>query len=165
MALDKKSGRKRKEDSEDLSKLTRQQLRDLEAREKTTGQKVLDSIIVVLPVVCGMIAILEYMLIPNGNQNQDIYTYLGLLIILIVAYIVYMTVGGISKLRGNKNILEKCRYRAPLFSALFLLLAGYDYLTLKTGGWTQAFVPGVDYIVNIGWGEKGVLMDSTRHKL
>lgn len=53
MALDKKSGRKRKEDSEDLSKLTRQQLRDLEAREKTTGQKVLDSIIVVLPVVCG----------------------------------------------------------------------------------------------------------------
>ena len=42
-----------------------------------------------------MIAILEYMLIPNGNQNQDIYTYLGLLIILIVAYIVYMTVGGI----------------------------------------------------------------------
>ena len=56
--------------------MTRQQLRDLEAREKTTGQKVLDSIIVVLPVVCGMIAILEYMLIPNGNQNQDIYTYL-----------------------------------------------------------------------------------------
>ena len=101
MALDKRSGRKQKEDSEDLSKLTRQQLRDLEAREKTTGQKVLDSIIVVLPVVCGMIAILEYMLIPNGNQNQDIYTYLGLLIILIVAYIVYMTVGGISKLRGN----------------------------------------------------------------
>ena len=39
MALDKKSGRKRKEDSEDLSKLTRQQLRDLEAREKTTGRK------------------------------------------------------------------------------------------------------------------------------
>lgn len=165
MALDKKSGRKRKEDSEDLSKLTRQQLRDLEAREKTTGQKVLDSIIVVLPVVCGMIAILEYMLIPNGNQNQDIYTYLGLLIILSVAYIVYMTVGGISKLRGNKNILEKCRYRAPLFSALFLLLAGYDYLTLKTGVLTQPFVPCMNYILNIAWDDKAYLIESTLHTL
>ena len=144
MALDKRSGRKQKEDSEDLSKLTRQQLRDLEAREKTTGQKVLDSIIVVLPVVCGMIAILEYMLIPNGNQNQ---------------------VGGISKLRGNKNILEKCRYRAPLFSALFLLLAGYDYLTLKTGVLTQPFVPCMNYILNIAWDDKAYLIESTLHTL
>ena len=38
MALDKKSGRKRKEDSEDLSKLTRQQLRDLEGK-KPPGRK------------------------------------------------------------------------------------------------------------------------------
>ena len=118
MALDKRSGRKQKEDSEDLSKLTRQQLRDLEAREKTTGQKVLDSIIVVLPVVCGMIAILEYMLIPNGNQNQDIYTYLGLLIILIVAYIVYMTVGGISS-EGIKTYWRSAGIERRFFQRCF----------------------------------------------
>ncbi len=76
-----------------------------------------------------------------------------------------MTVGGISKLRGNKNILEKCRYRALLFSALFLLLAGYDYLTLKTGVLTQPFVPCMNYILNIAWDDKAYLIESTLHTL
>lgn len=163
-------GAKKKEktsvtNSQNLGNLTRQQLQDLEAKEKTAAQKILDGIIMALPVVCGLIAIFEYLLIPNGNDNDNPYTYLGLLIILIVAYVIYIIAGGIGKLRGNKNILEKCRYRAPLYSALFLLLAGYDYLTLKTGVLTQPFVPCMNYILNIAWEDRAYLIESTLHTL
>ena len=152
-------GAKKKEktsvtNSQNLGSLTRQQLQDLEAKEKTTAQKILDGIIMTLPIICGLIAIFEYLLIPNGNDNNNPYTYLGLLIILIAAYGIYVIAGVIGKLGGHKNIMEKCRYRAPLYSALFLLLAGYDYLTLKTGVLTQPFVPCMNYILNIAWEDR-----------
>ena len=62
-------GAKKKEktsvtNSQNLGSLTRQQLQDLEAKEKTTAQKILDGIIMTLPIVCGLIAIFEYLLIP-----------------------------------------------------------------------------------------------------
>ena len=105
------------------------------------------------------------MLIPNGNQNQISYTYLGLLIILIVAYIVYMTVGGISKPRGNKNILRSAGIERRFFSAVFTGLAGYDYLTLKPVR-TQPFVPCMNYILNTSSGhDKAWLIESTLHTL
>lgn len=163
-------GAKKKEktsvtNSQNLGSLTRQQLQDLEAKEKTTAQKILDGIIMTLPIVCGLIAIFEYLLIPNGNDNNNPYTYLGLLIILIAAYGIYVIAGVIGKLGGHKNIMEKCRYRAPLYSALFLLLAGYDYLTLKTGVLTQPFVPCMNYILNIAWEDRDYLIESTLHTL
>lgn len=148
-----------------LHKLTRQQLRELEEKEKTRGQKILDWIIMVLPCICGIAAVLEYQMVPDGSPNSNPNIYLGVLLILICAYILYGIFAFAKKIGGDKLILDKLRYRAPLFSALFLLLAAYDYLTLKTGILTQPFVPCMNYILNIAWLDRSYLIECTLHTL
>lgn len=145
--------------------LTRQQLKELEAKEKTKGQIFLDRLIVLLPVLCGIIAVLEYMYIPNHSSNDNPYTYFGALLVLIAAYLIYAFAAFAKKIGGDKAMAEKVRYRAPLYSVLFLLLAGYDYLTLKTGILTQPFVPCMNYILNIAWQDRGYLIECTLHTL
>ena len=80
----------KKYDDAKLGNLTRQQLKDLEARDKSKLQKTLDLLIMVLPIICGIIAICEYKFIPDNSPNENPNTYLGLLIILIGAYVLYL---------------------------------------------------------------------------
>ena len=60
---------------------------------------------------------------------------------------------------------EKLYYKAPHFSALFLFLALYDYLTLKTGILTQPFVPCMNYIINAFLVDYKLLADCTLNTL
>lgn len=152
-------------DQENLQHLTRQQLKELEAKEKTGWQKALDWIIMLLPFVCGMVAMLEYWMVPNGSPNDNPYTYVWFLVVLIGAYLIYFIYSAAKKAKGDKGVLDMLRYRAPLLSALFLLLAGYDYLTLKTGVLTQPFVPCMNYIINIAWIDRAYLIECTLHTL
>lgn len=143
-----------KEDTSKMRGLSRQQLKELEAKEKTKLQKLLDWIVILLPIVCGMVAIFEYKFVPDGTRNKNPNTYLGALILFIAAYIIYFLIAVGKKSRGSVPFYEKLRYRAPLFSALFLLLSGYDYLTLKTGILTQPFIPCMNSILNIAWEDR-----------
>ena len=152
-------------DTKRPDKLTRQQLRELEAKEKTRGQKILDLIIVLLPIVCGIVAVCEYLFIPDNSPNDNPNTYLGVLCVFITAYVLYNIYAIIKNTRGDKNDYEKIRYKAPLYSALFLVLAGYDFLTLKTGVLTQPFVPCMNYILNIAWIDKAYIFECTLHTL
>lgn len=152
-------------DKSQLGNITRQQLKELEEKEKTAWQKVLDWAIMILPFICGIIAVLEYWMVPNGSPNSNPYTYVWFLVVLISAYLIYFLFSLIQRLRGNKSVLDMLRYRAPLLSALFLLLAGYDYLTLKTGILTQPFVPCLNYIINIAWIDRAYLIECTLHTL
>lgn len=152
-------------DSSQLAHLTKQQLHELEEKEKTAWQKALDWLIMILPFVCGGAAVLEYWMIPNGSPNDHPYTYVGFLAVLIGAYLVYFLFSAALKLRGDKTRIDTLRYQAPLFSALFLLLASYDYLTLKTGILTQPFVPCMNYIINIAWIDRAYLLECTLHTL
>ena len=138
-------------DDKRAGRLTRQQLKELEQKEKTKGQKVLDRIIMVLPVVCGFIAIIEYWEVPNGSPNDKPYTYVGAVVVFMMAYVIYALIAGIKRWRGDRRVVEALRYKAPLFSAFFLLLTAYDYLTLKTGVLSQPFVPCMNSILNIAW--------------
>ena len=63
-----KSG-KYNEDAKSSGKLTREQLMELEERDKTPLQKLLDKIITALPCVMAVIALAEYLLLPNINPN------------------------------------------------------------------------------------------------
>ena len=155
-----------KRDSEkSMDKLTRQQLKELEERQKTPFQKFLDLIIMLLPVVCGLIAIAEYHFVPNNSPNNNPMTYMGFLIILVSLYVLYFLYAFIKKGMGDKTVHDKLLYRAPLFAALFLLLAAYDYLTLKTGVLTQPFVPCMNYIINIAWIDRAYIIECTLHTL
>ena len=140
-----------KTDSQKNSGLTRQELRELESKEKTDAQRLAEKVILFFPNVCGLIAVSEYMLIPDNSMNRNPYTYLGFLILMMIFYNGYGAAAGIRYLQKDKGLYEKFRYRAPLWSALFLLFAGYDYLTLKTGILTQPFVPCMNFILNAAW--------------
>ena len=122
--------------------LTRQELHELETKEKTGKERLIEKLILVLPEICAVTAILEYMLIPDNSMNRNPYTYLGFLILMMVLYNGYGIAAAILHCKGDKRLYEKFRYRAPLWSALFLLFAGYDYLTLK-----QEFLPSLLYRV------------------
>jgi len=145
--------------------LTRQQLKELETKAMTPFQKFMELVIVILPLLCGVIAILEYKLIPTNTLNRNPNTYLGFLIILIIAYIIYGLFAALKHIRNDKTVYEKLRFKAPLFSALFLLLAAYDYLTLKTGILTQPFVPCMNFILNAAWADRMMIIKCTLHTL
>lgn len=154
-----------KENLSDMASLTRQELKDLETREKSSLEKWLDLLILCLPNVCGLFAVCEYLLIPDNSTNKNPYAYLGLLIVLLAVYDLCFLTAGVRKKLGDKVPMERFRYRAPLWSALFLLFAGYDYLTLKTGVLTQPFVPCMNFILNAAWTDRMIILDCTVHTL
>ena len=126
---------------EDLSALTRRQLKELEEKEKTPAQKTAEAVILILPLLCICIALLEYLILPNNSRNTKPWGYVWALGAAMTAYGLCLLFALVRKRGGKKRFYEKLRYKAPHFSALFLFLAVYDYLTLKTGILTQPFVP------------------------
>ena len=140
------AGAGQREDGQ-LQDLTRKQLLELEREKKTKLQLWLDLLIWLSPFLGGLVSILEYTRIPDNSLNRNPGTYLGFLFILIAAYGVYCVVSLVALTQGNRDIIDKQRYRAPLFTALFLLFAFYDYLTLKTGILTQPFVPCLNFVI------------------
>ena len=148
-----------------LDKLTRQQLKDLETKEMTPLQKVLELVIMVLPWVCFGVALLEYLLIPNNSRNRNPWNYVYVLCFAIFVYNCYGIFAGIHRHKGEKKYYEKLRHSAPLISALFLFFAFYDYLTLKTGILTQPFVPCMNFIINAFLLDYKMLIDCTLNTL
>lgn len=165
MPLNSEKHSKKNIEKSQLGQLTRQELQELEEKEKSTFRKFFDWVITILPAVCGGVAMLEYWIIPNAYSNDRPYTYVGFLAFFIGLYLLYFIFAVIKKVRGDKSVLDTLRYRAPLLAALFLLLAGYDYLTLKTGILTQPFIPCLNYVLNIAWIDKAYLIECTLHTL
>ncbi len=149
----------------ELEQLNRQQLQELEEKEKTPFQKFLDCVIVLFPILCGAIAVAEYLLVPDSFTNSNPNTYLYLLVILIVLYTVRAIVALVKYAMNDKPFFQKVRYKAPLHAAFFLLLTAYDYLTLKTGILDQPFIPCLNSILNIAWEDREMLIVSTLYTL
>lgn len=148
-----------------LQNLTRKELVELEREKKTKLQRWMDLVIWLLPFLGGVVAILEYTLLPDNSRNANPSVYLGFLIVLLAAYGVYSITSIVFLLRGSRDMIDKQRYRAPLYTALFLLLAVYDYLTLKTGILTQPFVPCLNFVINAFWSDREMILDCTIHTL
>ncbi len=148
-----------------LQDLTRKELAELEREKKTKLQRWMDLVIWLLPFLGGVVAILEYALLPDNSRNANPMVYLGFLVVLLVAYAVYCVASLVALVKGNRDMIDKQRYRAPLYTALFLLLAGYDYLTLKTGILTQPFVPCLNFVINAFWNDREMILDCTVHTL
>lgn len=154
-----------KGDVAQLENLTRRQLKELEEKERTPFQKAIEFVILLLPLFCGGVAILEYLLIPDKSMNKNPMYYLYVLGAAMIVYLVYAWYAEFKRWRGDKILHEKVLYKAPLFSALFLFLALYDYLTLKTGILTQPFVPCMNYIINAFASDYMMLLDCTINTL
>ena len=150
---------------EQLGNLTRRELKELEEKEKTPVQKVEEALIMALPAVCGVAALSEYLLIPDLARNKNPMYYVYVLAAMMAAYLCAGLFAAFKRRRGNKVYYEKLRYGAPRLSALFLLLALYDYLTLKTGTLTQPFVPCMNFIINAFVSDYPMLIECTMHTL
>lgn len=145
--------------------LTRKQLLELERKKKTKFQCYMDLVYTILPLAGGGLALGEYLLIPDKSMNQNPHVYTIFLCILIAAYVAYYAVSLISLKRGDRAMIDTLRYRAPLFTGLFLLLTVYDYLTIKTGILTQPFVPCLNFVANAFWKDRAMIFDCTVHTL
>ena len=165
MFYDNKGKKEQNADSALLSGLTRRQLKELEEKEKTPAQKLREAVIMLLPLLCGCVALLEYLLLPNNSRNARPWSYVWVLGAAMCAYLLCLCVSLLRKRRGEKRMYEKLYYKAPHFSALFLFLALYDYLTLKTGILTQPFVPCMNYIINAFLVDYKLLADCTLNTL
>lgn len=145
--------------------ITRQKLLELEKKEKTSFEKIVDGIILLLPFVCAGIAVLEYIYIPNNVGNPFPERYIIFISFLMCLYALFLIVSIVKNMLGNFTVLVKARHYAPLYSAVLLLLAVYDYLTLKTGILTHPFIPCINSIINAGIADYVMLIDCTKNTL
>lgn len=148
-----------------LSGLNRRQLKELEEKEKTPAQKTAEVIVMLLPLLCGCIAMAEYVILPNKSRNAKPWSYVWVLGAAIGIYLVCFLWVLLKKRRGERQFYEKLHYKSPRYAALFLFLTLYDYLTLKTGILTQPFVPCMNYIINAFLVDYKLLADCTFNTL
>ena len=145
--------------------ITRQKLLKLEKKEKTGFEKIVDGVILLMPFVCAGIALLEYIFIPDNTGNPFPYRYTIFISFLICLYALFLIISILKNMLGDFTWLAKARHYAPLYSVIFLLLALYDHLTLKTGILTQPFIPCINSIINAGIADYVMLMDCTKNTL
>ncbi len=148
-----------------LSGLNRRQLRELEEKEKTPAQRTAEAVVMILPLICGLVALAEYIMLPNNSRNSKPWSYVWLLGASMLVYLVFLCLAAVKKKAGERQLYDKLHYKAPRYSALFIFLALYDYLTLKTGVLTQPFVPCMNYIINAFLVDYKLLADCTLNTL
>ena len=146
--------------SDVFSHLTRERLAELESKPRTPLRVLADYTVCLMLIVFGLIALAEYLYIPNlkGNESTSTYSYfLGVLIVFA---------GGlfIVSLFWRKAFYV-LRYKAPFYAFVFVLLAGYDYLTLKTRKLVLPYFPWSDQVLNAIWEDRAYLLDCTKNSL
>lgn len=145
----------------DTSALTKDQLWELEQSNHSMGKRVLDIIISVLPAIGCIIALLEYYLIPDKYNNSHAERYAILLVIPVVIYFLLWIRAMLNYIKGNKQKFAKVRHSAPFMTAIYILLAVLDYMTLKTGKLMYPFIPWVNDILNVAIIDRAQLLKCT----
>lgn len=81
----------------------------------------------ILPIIFGIISILEYLYLPNYDKEMlATPVYLYFLIGLLAFYGLFFIISF-----KNEKLNENLAYKAPLFAFVFAILIIYDLLTLK----------------------------------
>lgn len=110
-----------------------------------------------LPIIFGILALLEYLYFPNYDENMMASpVYLYFLLFLIALYGIFFLISF-----KNENIQNKLKYKAPLFAFVFVLLMAFDLLTLKLAILPLPYFAWVDRIMNSMLEDKSFLLEST----
>ena len=138
------------------------ELAELEQDRKkiTPVQKVISRIIAALPVVAGVLHLIEYLFVPNKGTNSCTFVYayivgLGVLVWAVLYVISFF----------RSELYETLRYKSALYTVLFILLTLYDIATLKTGTLIMPYFPWLDKIINSIIGDREKLLDSALNSL
>lgn len=143
-----------------ISKITRYELLELEAKPKTKIQSIFDYIICFLPVFMGFVALAEYYYVPcpKPNKNPEIYTlFMG---VHVAAFTIALIISFF-----YKPLFNKIRYKAPLYTLVFFIYTAYDYLTLKTGILILPYFPWVNQVLNATISDRVYLLDCVKNSL
>jgi len=128
--------------------LTKDQLIELEKKEKNSVGRFIDFLIVLGPLFCCAAAISEYLILPNIRKNEYEYRYMLLLLIPAVIYTGYFLASLFYYRQGDRQRYWKQLHKAPLYSVIYLFLMILDWLTLKTGKLMYPFIPWVNDVIN-----------------
>lgn len=110
-----------------------------------------------LPIIFGILALLEYLYFTNYDENMMASpVYLYFLLFLIALYGIFFLISF-----KNENIQNKLKYKAPLFAFVFVLLMAFDLLTLKLAILPLPYFAWVDRIMNSMLEDKSFLLEST----
>jgi NitT/TauT family transport system permease protein len=135
-------------------------LLEQDRKKITRGQKVLSRIVAALPLFAGLLHLIEYLFVPNKGTNSctPIYAYIVGLGVAVwgVLYIVSFF---------RSELYGTLKYKAALYTALFILLTLYDVATLKTGVLIMPYFPWLDKIINSIISDRAKLIDSAINSL
>ncbi len=138
----------------------------MEQKKKSRAQHILDAAILLLPAASGLLAMAEYRYLPDVRANPNSVIYSIVLLCLIGLYLGALILGSVCAAGLRRpRLLRALRYRAPLYSVLFLLLALYDFLTLKSGRLLYPFFPWANDIFNIMVTDWAALLESALYTL
>ncbi|MEA5025128.1 NitT/TauT family transport system permease protein [Desulfitobacterium sp. LBE] len=140
--------------------LTSDQLAELEKRPKTEWQRTLDYMISGAPVAVAVTLFLQYYFLPNYKFNTTTAVYP-----LFVGFFVLLLLGRFIGSFFSKKVHESLRAQAPFYSAVFIVLIIFDYLTLKTGKLPLPYFPWPDKILNAIIEDRVLLLDCIRNSL
>lgn len=107
--------------------LTKDRLIELEQKEKSSLELLLDFFITIGPLLACALAILEYLLL----ENDFVHRYVVLLLVPAAIYAIKLIIALVRYRSGDKKHYWKLRYKAPLYSAVYIFLLIFDVLTLK----------------------------------
>lgn len=134
-------------------KLTREELIRLEEKPRNKDK---ERFRLFLPILAGILAILEYYFMPEKNPGvTKTNLYPGFLGILLVIYVIGLLVA-----TKNSNLRDRLLYKAPRYTFIFVLLMIYDILTLKTATLALPYFPWVDMIFNSMKADQSFLTES-----
>ena len=145
--------------------MTKDELWELERSRRSRGQDILDFVISALPFVGVVIALCEYLFVPNKYPNQNPERYIVFLLVFIIIYAVRWINSIILYRKGNRQSFARVRHSAPFLTAIYILLAAFDWATLKTGILLYPFIPWINDIINATILDRGQLAICTLYSL
>lgn len=135
-------------------------LLEQDRKKITPMQKVLSRIIAALPVIAGVLHLIEYLFVPNKGTNSCTYVYAYIVGLGALAWgVLYI----ISFFRND--LYEILKYKSALYTVLFILLMLYDIATLKTGILIMPYFPWLDKIIGSIIADREKLLDSAINSL
>ena len=133
--------------------LTAEELIKLESKPRN---KTKDRFKLILPILAGLAAILEYLFVPDYDVSvTKTNLYPGFIGILLAIYIIALLVS-IKK----ENVRDRLLYKSNFYTFVFIILIIYDIMTLKTGKLALPYFPWLDMIFNSMKEDTSFLADS-----
>jgi len=144
--------------SKSTNNLTKEELIKLESKPRNKTHDILK---LILPIIAGLIAIFEYVYLPDHNSSAvKTNLYNGFLWILLAIYGKVLLISF-----KNENLRDRLIYKSPFYTFVFILLLIYDVLTLKTAKLDLPYFPWMDMIFNSMKGDASFLTDSVLSSL